>query len=198
MSVIDSIVNAVTGRTPAPPDPFVTLTCAIRDAAGVKFGSANQRADLAEKQAGYDRAQREVDRHNDHEAKAAWLRHQADLEAAIARGDLDDLDGYDRNEFEAEFREKMAAAKRIRAAITASCAPVVEALSEDFAAVAEKFASEQTRAEVDAYAKFGIAYPGPSELVKALRSAADQARRQVPRIPGLAVPPRRMVPYVDF
>lgn len=196
MNVLDLIEKALAPARPE--DPFATLTRAISTAAGKTFGNKDQKIELRKKQAAYDECERQIGLHTHDKVKDAWLAHQADLQAAVEQGTLDKLDAYSRAEFAAEYDAKMEGAKSARKAVTMSCAKIVEELSEDFANTAEKFAGEQAKTEADAYARFGLPYPGPSGIVKALRQAADQARGNVPRGPSFSRSPREMVPFVNF
>jgi hypothetical protein len=175
-----------------------TLTQQIAKESGKTFGSKGQRAQLAKLQGAYEEAQRIVAAHTDQAAKAAWLDHQKELQAAIARGDLAKLDAYGRAEWESEFAEKEEAGKAMMRAITKECAPLVQELAEEFAAVAEDFAAKQAKAEADTYARFGVAYPGPSSLIAMLRRAADYARSRIPRGDHANASPASMVPYISF
>jgi hypothetical protein len=193
--ILNAIDRALAPSRPG--DPFAVMTRAICDGAGKTFANKAQRAELAQKQLAYEECGRVIEQHWPIKARDAWMDHHRELQEAIRRGDLDKADGYSREELEAEFEAKMEAAKAERCAVTMSCAEIVKELSEQFASVADRFAAEQAKFEAEAYAKFGVPYAGPSSLVKALRQAADMARRRVPR-PGFPRSPREMLPFVDF
>ena len=177
---------------------FDTLTRQIAAALGKKYGSKSQKAFLAQCEAERDNANRIVNENTDQPRKLSFHAHQKELQAAIARGDLDKMDGYSWEEWQAEGQQFMAAGKAARRAASKKPCSVVNELAEEFAKDAEGFAAEWTKNEADAYARFGVPYPGPSALAVALRQAADYARCPVPRGEYADMRIHDMVPYVDF
>ena len=177
---------------------FEVLTRQIASALGKKYGSKTQRSFLAQCQSEWENGHRIVNANTPENAKQHWLAHQTELQEAIARGDLDKIDAYGRQEFEAECAEIMEAGRAARRSATMKAAPVIQELASEFALDAERFAGEQAKLEADAYEKFGIAYPGPSVLVQHLRKAADFARARVPRSQFADAQPKDCVPYVNL
>jgi hypothetical protein len=128
----------------------------------------------------------------------AWLRHQKSIQDTVEAGTSDDSQAHSREEFIKSHQQKIEAARLNLEKIYLEAWPLCAAVAARCIEAAELKAQKREQQERDDHARYGVAYPGTSAIVKTLRAAIEMARVRSKKVEGGRASPQTILPYLDF
>jgi len=152
---------------------------------------------INELQAEWKRCQETVNASTPDKAKRAYFDNQKTLGERISAGKTADQDAWSLEDWQEDFAERMAAAKRRAADISRTAweisRPVVMAYIVLTHQVADKLSADEKRA----FDQYGIPYT-PSPVVTAIRASARSAAQRVSSIPNWSSAPAHALQFLNL
>jgi hypothetical protein len=172
----------------------------ILDANGGALGqivTKDELAKLSDWQRQWDRALKATESFGHESAKREFAKHQADLGAAIQSESIGTTTGRPFETIATEQVAKQDAAKQEMIRIHRESGELAMQIGGRFCRLADKFIAGKEAFEKHQHESFGISYR-PSALILALKEARTMAWKRSEPIEFGNLPPKMMLPYLDF
>ena len=135
--------------------------------------------------------------HNFDTAHKAFMEHQEKIISGVIDETAKQHEGWSYEDFCEDFVERQRAAEKLLIRLYQKFLPDARIIASKFSEIAMREADKIEASDKERYERFGVPYPGQSELVKAFRNCARMALQRVEPDSHNASP-RVVMPYLPI